>query len=108
MNCVVNRSDDKGAEPESHSLMTVGQKTYAFIGLERASVIVVFEISDPTKPIFVDAAQNHPFTEGNKRVFEEGRQGDLDPEGLFASAKLKKLFVAGSVSNTLTSYEIDM
>lgn len=105
---VLLRSDDKGVEPESVSLLTKDGTTYAFIGLERASIIVIFDITDPTSPIFVDAAQNHPFNDPIDEVFVEGRQGDLDPEGLFASLKLRKLFVAGSASNTLSSYDIEM
>lgn len=100
------RSDDKGMEPESLDLMSKGNKTYAFIGFERASIIAVFDISNPTAPIFVDAAQNHPFKDAIDEVFAEKRQGDLDPEGLFASGKLNKLFVSGSVSNTVSSYDI--
>ena len=103
-----NRSDDKGMEPESLSLMTVDGKTYAFIGFERTSAIVVFDITDPTAPIFVEAAKNNPTNIGVESLFKEGKQGDLDPEGLFASAKLGKLFVSGSVSNTVSSYDIEM
>ncbi|KAI0563103.1 alkaline phosphatase [Gracilaria domingensis] len=102
-----DRSDDKGMEPESLALMSKDGKTYAFIGFERPSIISVFDITDPTAPIFVDAVQNHPINEPTDKVFAEMRQGDLDPEGLFASSKLNKLFVSGSVSSTLTSYDIE-
>lgn len=104
----MNSSDDKGMEPESLSVMTKNDRTYAFIGFERSSILVVFDISEPTAPIFVDAVQNHPINEPTEKVFTEMRQGDLDPESLFASSKLNKLFVSGSVSNTLTSYDIEM
>lgn len=88
--------------------MTKNGRTYAFIGFERSSIIVVFDITNPAAPVFVDATQNHPFNEPTDKVFSESRQGDLDPEGLFASAKLGKLFVAGSASSTLSSYDIVM
>lgn len=86
--------------------MNLDGTTYAFIGLERSSIIVVFDISDPLSPTFVDAVQNHPVNEPTDLLFATGRQGDLDPEGLFASGTLKKLFVSGSVSNTVTTYDI--
>lgn len=95
-------------EPESLSVMTKNDRTYAFIGFERSSIIVVFDITEPKAPIFVDAVQNHPFNEPIEKVFAEMRQGDLDPEGLFASSTLNRLFVSGSVSNTLTSYDIEL
>lgn len=87
--------------------MNLKDKTYAFIGLERPSIITVFDITNPNAPVFVDAVQNHPFNEPIEKVFADGRQGDLDPEGLVASSKLMKLFVSGSVSNTLSSYDIE-
>ncbi len=55
------RSDDKGVEPEAIAAGRVGDKTYAFIGLERDNGIMVFDISDPTAPTFeqyIDSAQN--------------------------------------------------
>lgn len=103
---VDTRSVEKGSEPESVSILTKDGISYAFIGFERPSIVVVFDISDPRNPTFVDAVQNHPVDEPIKTVFENGKQGDLDPEGLFASAKLKKLFVAGSVSSTVSTYDI--
>lgn len=94
-------------EPESVSLMpTDDGKTYAFIGFERSSTIVVFDITLPSEPTFVFAVNNNPTSLSTEQVFAEGKQGDMDPEGLVASASLKKLFVSGSVSNTVTQYDI--
>src|SRR4030095_2350829 len=45
-----NRSDDKGVEPESVVVGDVGGHLYAFVGLERDSGIVVFDVSEPTAP----------------------------------------------------------
>lgn len=95
-------------EPESLSIMQKGGRTYAFIGFERSSTIVVFDITEPAAPTFVDAVRNHPINVATDQLFAEGRQGDLDPEGLFASSALTKLFVAGSVSNTVSTYNIEM
>lgn len=102
----MQRSDDKGMEPESVSLMELGGKTYAFVGFERPSIIVVFDITDPKQPVFVEAVQNNPTNISASTSFENGLQGDIDPEGLFASEKLRKLVVAGSVSNTVSTYDI--
>lgn len=82
-------------------------KTYAFIGLERPSIICVFNMTDPYVPIFVDAVQNNPIDVPIGKLFEEGKQGDIDPEGLFASLKLKKLIISGSTSNTVSTYDIE-
>ncbi|MCB9333738.1 MAG: esterase-like activity of phytase family protein [Lewinellaceae bacterium] len=60
------RSDDKGVEPEAIAIGTIDGYTYAFVGFERQSAIVVYDITDPFNPEFltfynnraVDAAGN--------------------------------------------------
>ena len=47
------RSDNRGPEPESVTLGRSGEKIFAFIGLERANGIVVYEITNPYKPRFI-------------------------------------------------------
>ena len=44
-----SRSEDKGCEPENVTVGEVGGKRYAFVGLERTSAIVVFDITDVGK-----------------------------------------------------------
>lgn len=95
-------------EPESLSIMSLGGKSFAFIGFERNGVIAVFDITDPASPTFVDAVTNHPANVPIDEAFAQKMQGDMDPEGLFASSMRMKLFVAGSVSNTVSQYDIVM
>ncbi|MBL6743766.1 MAG: choice-of-anchor I family protein, partial [Candidatus Poseidonia sp.] len=47
-----SRNDDKGAEPEGVVVGEAFGKTYAFVGLERAGGILVYDVSDPTAPVF--------------------------------------------------------
>lgn len=47
-----NRSDAKGPEPEAVTVGEVGGSLYAFIGLERDSGIMVYDITDPSAPVF--------------------------------------------------------
>lgn len=49
-----NRSDDKGPEPEALVVFTRDGHTYAAIGLERQNGLLLYDISDPTTPKFVD------------------------------------------------------
>lgn len=49
-----NRSDAKGPEPEAIATGVIGDKTFAFIGLERDSGIMIYDISDPANASFVD------------------------------------------------------
>ncbi len=47
------RSDDKSVEPESITLGKVGSKTLAFVGLERADAVAIYDVTNPTAPVFV-------------------------------------------------------
>jgi hypothetical protein len=49
-----NRDDDKGSEPESITTMEIGGRTFAYIGLERATGIMVYDITDPANAFFVN------------------------------------------------------
>ena len=65
-----SRSDDKGPEPEAVEVATVDDQVYCFVGLERASGVMVFNVTDPTMP-FVESYEPPSFlntpVEGNDR-----------------------------------------
>ncbi len=47
------RSDDKGVEPEGITIGKVGTKPVAFVGMERADAVAVYDISNPKAPVFL-------------------------------------------------------
>ncbi|MGH1441389.1 MAG: choice-of-anchor I family protein [Cellvibrionaceae bacterium] len=104
------RSDDKGPEPEALTLGEINGQTYAFIGLERTGGIMVYDITNPYSPIFVEYVNNTKL-DGN---VDEGTAGDVAPEGLAFVAADKSpirkplLIVANEVSGTTTVYRIDI
>jgi hypothetical protein len=51
---VDNRSDDKGPEPEALTVFTWNGLTYAAVGLERQNGLMIYDISNPASPFFVD------------------------------------------------------
>ena len=63
-----NRDDDKGCEPESITVGTIGGKTFAYIGLERSAGVMVYDITDPTNAFYVNYFNKNEY--------------DLSPEGL--------------------------
>jgi hypothetical protein len=48
------RSDDKGPEPEALTIGQIGSKLYAFIGMERQNGLMVYDITNPASPTFVN------------------------------------------------------
>ncbi|MEZ4785929.1 MAG: choice-of-anchor I family protein [Candidatus Kapaibacterium sp.] len=104
-----NRSDNKGPEPEGLTLGTIKGRTYAFIGLERMGGVMVYDITDPSAPSFVEYVNNRDFS-GDA---EDGTAGDLGPEGILFVDKSSSptnsplLIVTNEVSGTTTVYEIN-
>lgn len=107
-----SRSDAKGPEPEGVVLGRIGDKTFAFIGLERMGGIMVYDITDPTAPAFVDYYNSREDflldPQDNLTAV-----GDLGPEGLtFVPADQSPngealLIVGHEVSGTTTVYQIN-
>lgn len=99
------RSDDKGAEPEAVAIGQLGNQFFAFIGLERQGGIMVYDITDPTAPIFEQYIHSFDLVAGTSI--------DVAPEGLFfvpASASHTQqnlLIVSHEVSGTTVVYEVD-
>ncbi len=105
-----DRSDDKGPEPEAIAVGSVGDKTYAFVGLERTGGIMMYDITDPTQPQFVQYAVNRDYSVDIETNLASA--GDLAPEGLkFVAASDSPtgnawLIVGSEVSGTTTVYEV--
>ncbi|MHC5764554.1 MAG: choice-of-anchor I family protein [Nostoc sp.] len=47
------RSDNKGPEPEGVAIGVINNRTYSFIGLERTGDVIIYEVTNPNKPSFV-------------------------------------------------------
>lgn len=100
------RSDDKGAEPEALTLGKVGNRLFAFVGLERMSGIMVFDITNPYDVKFQDYFYN--------RGLEPSADisGDLAPEGMTfvpaaQSATNEALLIVGNeISGSIAVWEI--
>ncbi|MDY6782286.1 MAG: choice-of-anchor I family protein [Cyanobacteriota bacterium] len=103
-----NRSDNKGPEPEGVTTGVIDGRTYAFIGLERIGGVMMYDVSDPSSPQFVQYLNNRDFS-GDP---EAGTAGDLGPEGLvFINAEdspigRSLLVVANEVSGSTTVYDV--
>ncbi|KAJ3099467.1 hypothetical protein HDU97_003004 [Phlyctochytrium planicorne] len=70
-----NRSDNKGPEPEALKVGQVGQYPILFVGLERQSGILMYDLTDVKNPKFIQYINNRNFDAAITA------QGDLGPEG---------------------------
>lgn len=59
-----NRSDDKGVEPEGVTVGVMNGRPVAFIGLERADAVAIYDVTDPTNPQFLQLLPTGDAPEG--------------------------------------------
>ena len=112
-----NRSDDKGTEPEAIETAKIGERYFAFVGLERQGGVMVFDITDPAAPVFQSYLNNRDFTEGvcteldgdecNNDTYNTAA-GDLGPESIdyFTRGGAHYIAVGNEVSGTTSVFEI--
>ncbi|MBL7981012.1 MAG: choice-of-anchor I family protein [Flavobacteriales bacterium] len=104
-----NRSDDKGPEPEAIVVANVYGSTCAFIGLERIGGIMVYDVSVPSAPVFIQYLNNRNFS-GDAAA---GTALDLGPEDIkFVSASdspdgMPFLIVGNEISGTVSLFRIN-
>jgi hypothetical protein len=104
------RSDDKGPEPEGVTVAKLWGKPYAFVGLERLSGVMVYDLSRPQAPRFVELVSNR-----NAAAQPPAAEaGDLGPEGVLVIDAAHSpipgvplLVVGNEVSGSTTLYRID-
>lgn len=106
-----SRSDDKGPEPEAIAIGAINGRTYAFIGLERMGGIMVYDVSNPHAPEYVQYINDRDF---NIIPSDLTDAGDLGPEGFrFVSSQDspngKPLLIVGNeVSGTTSIYQVNV
>jgi len=120
-----SRSDDKGPEPEGIVVGRVSERIYAFIGLERIGGVMIYDVTNPRQPFYVDYVNGRDIrnfeepvcttvnaTGGCSDGIPNPKAGDLGPEGLaFVSAtdspNGKSLLIVGNeISGSTRIYEI--
>lgn len=105
-----NRSDDRGPEPEAFDIGTIAGRTYAFVGFERISGIIVYDITDPFSPSFQQYINNRNFAESPDSLLSV----DVEPEGVFFISAdespipgVPMIAVSHEKSDSTTLYQID-
>lgn len=116
-NSADSRSDDKGTEPEAIEVANIKGRFFAFVGLERQGGVMVFDITDPTAPVFQSYLNNRNFSEGvcteldgdecDNDTYNEA-VGDLGPESIdyFTRGGQHYIAVGNEVSGTTSIYSL--
>ena len=94
------RSDDKGPEPESIKLAQLGDWMYALVGLERTSGFMLFDVTDPNNPLYMDYIFN------GIDIGPEGIDFSLMFAGDASTQAWGYLAVSHEVSNTVSVYKV--
>jgi hypothetical protein len=97
------RSRAKGPEPEGVTIAQIATETFAFVSLERVGGVMVYNITDPNNPVFVDYKNSRS---------SSAYSGDHGPEGITYVAPANSttgkgyILVANEISGTITNYEV--
>ena len=103
-----NRSDDKGPEPEAIDVGMIDGKYYAFVGLERIGGVMVFDVTLPTAPSYVDYLNTRNWDVDA----DDANAGDIAPECIkFIAAEdhssgKNMILVSNEVSGTVSIFEV--
>lgn len=79
---VDSRSNSKGPEPEGIAVGTAYGKKWMVVGLERDSGVMLYDVTDPAAPQFVDYENTSVPTGNLLNGKTDGSAGDISPEGI--------------------------
>jgi hypothetical protein len=105
------RSPFRGPEPSGIAVGRVGDRQYAFIGLERVGGFMVYDVTEPARSEFVTYVNDRDFDASDEELRRLGAQ-DLGPEALVFVPALDApqgealLAVTYSVSGTTVVYRL--
>ena len=103
-----NRSDNKGPEPEAARAFTIGNIHFVAIGLERIGGFMIYDISNPNAPVFLNYTNNRNFMVDA----DSSAAGDLGPEDIkFIPASESPngqnlLVVSNEISGTVSAFAL--
>ena len=104
------RSGNKGVEPESVTFGTFGGTPMVFVGAERASVVGVYDVSDPANPVLLQLLPSGIGPEGYAVIEERGllvSANETDDAGPRAHVMIFQFQDAPAVYPHLTSAGMD-
>jgi hypothetical protein len=99
-----NRSDDKGPEVEGIAFQMISGKPYAFVSLERVGGVMIFNVQNPTTPIYVGYTNNRSTTVSGPDL---GAEGIINISAEDSPNGNNIVILANEVSSTLSIYQLN-
>jgi 2',3'-cyclic-nucleotide 2'-phosphodiesterase (5'-nucleotidase family)/DNA-binding beta-propeller fold protein YncE len=98
-----NRSDNKGPEPEGVAIGQVLGRTLAFIALERQGGVMIYDVTDPRAPEFLQYTNNRDFSQDPPGP-DSGAEVIAFIDWFYSPTRLPMFAVGNEVSGTVTLY----
>ncbi|SMY06170.1 esterase-like activity of phytase family protein [Flavimaricola marinus] len=97
------RSDAKGVEPEGMEFAIFGETPFVFLLAERASVVGVYDVTDPAAPVLTQLLPSGIAPEGaiaipGRNLFVTANEADLGEDGAARSHVMIYEFAEGTAS----------
>lgn len=103
-NTFKNRSDDKGPEPEGVTVAEIGGRMFAFVALERIGGCMVFDVTNPANPVYVDYKNTRSLT---SFAGDNGSEGIIYISAANSPTGSPIVVLANEVSSTLSFFSVD-
>ena len=103
-----NRSDNKGPEPEAARAFKIGNIQFLAIGLERIGGFMIYDVSNPSAPVFLNYTNNRNFSVDA----DDSQAGDLGPEDVIHISAANSpdgkeyLVVSNEISGTVSAFSL--
>lgn len=79
---------EKRCDPEGIAMAKIGNRIFAFVGVERLNKLLILEVTDPCSPVFVDSKDTGNRPEGVTAIEKNGKiyvmtadEGDSNADG---------------------------
>ncbi len=99
-----NRSDDKGPECEGVTVAEINGEYFAFASLERIGGVMIYNITDPTNPVYVGYHNNRSFASNGP---DRGAEGMIYIDAANSPNGNSIMLLANEISSTITVYQIN-
>jgi hypothetical protein len=101
------RSDNKGPEPEGIAVGRIGGGNFAFVALERTGGVLVYDVSDPAAPEFVEYLATRDFSSDPVGPDSGPEIVRFVPEES-SPVRAPLLVVSNEITGTVTMWRLDV